>query len=60
MRSKNIKNALVICPPSLLDSWRREAEGIFRHCLNSYMIEIIDSKVKKPDRPLISREALEW
>jgi len=59
MRSKNIKNALVICPPSLLDSWRRETEGTFRHCLNSYMIEVIDSKVKKPERPLISREALE-
>jgi len=60
MRSRSIRNALVVCPLSVLQSWQREAEDAFKNCgvASSAMIRVLDSSVKKSRRSIFLEEAL--
>eukprot|EP00957_Ditylum_brightwellii_P106723 8141980-Ditylum_brightwellii.AAC.1 len=59
MKSKTIRNALIICPVSLMRTWEREARDILeRCCVPRITISVLASDVRKPRRHDILVDAL--
>lgn len=60
MRSKTIKNALVVAPLSLLRSWEKEAYKVMRQCVPHVHIQVVSSDTTRRTRQRRIDEALEW
>jgi SNF2 family DNA or RNA helicase len=61
MTSKSIRNALVVCPKSLLLNWEREARDVLiRHCKLRVCIIVVDSNISQDRRERIMKQALKW
>ena len=59
MRTKTIRNALIVCPVAVLKSWEREAIGILKQCCGlNITIRMMDSKIQKQRRAMMLEEAL--
>ena len=59
MRTKEIRNALIVCPVAVLKSWEREANGILKKCCGlNITIRVLDSKIQKMRRAMLLEEAL--
>lgn len=50
MRAGTIRNALVIAPLSVLRSWEKEAQKIFRQCVKSFKVTIVNSEMSRSRR----------
>lgn len=61
MRSRTIRNALVVAPLSVLRSWEKEAEIVMkRSCVHQVTIFVVQSETRKDRRCRMLREALSW
>ena len=61
MLSKTIRNALVVCPKSLLLNWEREARDILEnHCSMRVNIIVLDSNIRQEKRERILKDSLRW
>lgn len=61
MMSKQIKNALIVCPKSLLLNWEREAiDVLINHCMLRANIIVLDSSMRQDKRERILKQALKW
>ena len=59
MRARTIRNALIICPVSVIRTWEREGETILRQsCVPKINICVVSSDVKKHRRAHILQDAL--
>ena len=59
MRAKTIRNALIICPVSVIRTWEREGDTILRQsCVPKINICVVSSDVKKHRRTHILQDAL--
>ena len=60
MKSRTIRNALVICPVSVLRTWEREGADILKKgCVPKATISVVSSDVKKQRRFRLLQEALD-
>ena len=61
MKTKTIRNALIICPVVVLRNWEKEALDIF---LNYYKVDavvrILESTTRPEKRATILEDALSW
>jgi SNF2 family DNA or RNA helicase len=62
MRTKSIKNALIVCPVVVMRNWEKEARIILEdYCdLKGAFIQVIDSSIRKDRRALFLEDALRW
>ena len=61
MRSRSIRNALVVCPLSVVQNWQREARAALQECcVPSVTIQIVDSSIAKNRRSVYLENALSW
>ncbi len=61
MTSKSIRNALVVCPKSLLLNWEREARDVLiSHCKLRVVITVVDSNISQDRRERTLKQALKW
>jgi SNF2 family DNA or RNA helicase len=61
MRTKTIRNALVVAPVSVMRTWQKEAEVVIKkECVKCMSISIISSDVPKEKRVRLLRQALRW
>jgi hypothetical protein len=60
MRTKTIRNALIVAPLSVLRSWEKEAEKVVRRCVPKVRICVVSSDVGKATRCKRLCAALEW
>ena len=59
MRAKTIRNALIICPVSVIRTWEREGGDILRQsCVPKVAICVVSSDVKKHQRTRLLQTAL--
>lgn len=59
MRARTIRNALIICPVSVIRTWEREGDSILRQsCLPKINICVVSSDVKKHRRTHLLQDAL--
>ena len=59
MRAKTIRNALIICPVSVIRTWEREGADILRQsCVPKVAICVVSSDVKKHQRTRLLQTAL--
>ena len=50
MRAQTIRNALVIAPLSVLQSWENEARKILRQCVPSFRVTVVNSEMSRRRR----------
>lgn len=61
MRSRSIRNALIICPVAVMKTWEREARLVLEHlCGINVSIRIVDSSIRRERRSMFLEEALTW
>ena len=61
MISKTIRNALVVCPKSVLQNWKREASDVLEdHCCLNVNIIVLESSIRQEKRVRILKQALTW
>jgi DNA excision repair protein ERCC-6 len=60
MRTKAIRNALVIAPLSVLRSWESEAHKVAKLCVPNVSIQVLSSGVAKATRSRRLQNALQW
>jgi hypothetical protein len=60
MAARTARNALVVVPATLTETWRREAICVLPECVKNVSIHVIDSKVSGSDRRDSARDAVEW
>lgn len=61
MRSRTIKNALIVCPVAVMATWEREGRMILDKCCGlKVTIRIIDSSIRRERRAILLEEALSW
>ena len=61
MRSRVIRNALIICPVVVMKTWEREMKLILeQYCGVKVSIRIVDSSIKRERRAMLLEEALRW
>ena len=61
MVSKVIRNALVVCPKSVLCNWYNEARDVLStHCGLRVNITILDSNIRQDRRERLLKDALIW
>lgn len=59
-RAKTIRNALVLAPLSVLESWEYEAREVFTICSPNVHIQVIHGDVSRGARYRHLHEALTW
>lgn len=60
MRARTIRNALIVAPLSVLDSWRKEADNVVKLCVPAVNIKIVSSDVSRKSRLRHLNDALKW
>ena len=60
IRTKTIKNALIVAPKSLLRSWEREARDVVKQCAPHVRIQVVSADTAKRTRTKRVEEALFW
>ena len=61
MLSKTIRNALVVCPKSVLLNWEREARDVLEkyYSLRENIV-VLDSNIRPQRREALLNDALKW
>jgi hypothetical protein len=57
MRAETIYNAIIVCPKSLVRTWEREANLLFKDIAPKCEVSVVDSDVAKGKRMEIFTEA---
>jgi hypothetical protein len=62
MRTKKIRNALIVCPVAVMQTWEKESKLIIKKLcrIENISIRIIDSSTKRNRRAIMLEEALQW
>jgi hypothetical protein len=60
LRTKTIRNALIVAPLSVLRSWETEAEKVLKLCVPHVIINVVSSDIGKATRFKRLRTALQW
>jgi Superfamily II DNA/RNA helicases, SNF2 family len=62
MKSRSIRNALIICPVAVMKNWERESRLIIEHLcgLSKVTIRVVDSSIRRERRSMFLEEALTW
>jgi hypothetical protein len=58
MRTRTIRNALIVAPVSVLRSWEKEANRVLRQCLDHVSIKVVSSD--QSNRTYAIGDALDW
>lgn len=61
MRSKTIRNAIVVAPLSVLRSWEKEAHRVIKkNCVKNVTITVVNSDMGKNRRIRVLESAISW
>ncbi len=63
MISKSIRNALIVCPKSVLQNWEREARDVLEeYCGLDGVVNILvlDSNIRQDRRERLLKQSLTW
>jgi len=61
MRARTIRNALVVAPLSVLQSWEKEALRVLkRSCVPKITILVLSSDMAKARRQMLLQQAFSW
>jgi len=62
MRSRKIRNALIVCPVAVMKTWEKEAKLIIEKLcgIGTLSLRIVDSSIKRERRAMMLEEALLW